>query len=208
MNDCQGDRQGSQFKAPVTPVRNSYRELDISHINYPRKEIMLHTSKPILLSLLLLVGILVFVSACGNSSTTTGATSSGTTTTQSVATATSSTDTSGYGGRYGSGGTSTTPTATKAVTGATAMVTITTDSTGTFTFSPKTITIKAGTTVIWKNTTQTPHTVTSNDGKAFNSGDSTPVAPSTTFSFKFTTAGTFAYHCDFHPFMTATIVVQ
>ena len=171
---------------------------------------MLHTSKPTRMALLclMLFGMLLFVAACGNSSTTTGATSATTATTQPAATDTSSTDTGGYGGRYGSGGTSTTPTATAAVTGTTQTVTITTDSTGTFTFSPKTITIKAGTTVIWKNMTQTPHTVTSDDGKSFNTGDSTPVTPGATYSFKFTTAGTFAYHCDFHPYMTATIIVQ
>lgn len=177
---------------------------------------IMNTSKPTTMALfcLMLLGMLVFVAACGSSSTTTGATSS---TPQTQATSSSTTDTSGNGygngGRYGNGG-STTPTAvtgttpTTQPTGATQTVTITTDSSGTFTFSPKSLTIKAGTTVIWKNMTQTPHTVTSDDGKSFNSGDSTPVTAGATFSFKFTTAGTFAYHCDFHPFMTATIIVQ
>jgi len=172
---------------------------------------MFNTSKPTTLALfsLILLGMLIFVAACGSSSTTTGSTTNATATTQPAATNTSSTDTGGYGGgRYGTGGSGTTPTATTAVTGATAMVTITTDSSGNFTFSPKTLTIKAGTTVIWKNTTQAPHTVTSDDSKTFNSGTSTPVAPSTTFSFKFMTAGTFAYHCNFHPIMTATVIVQ
>ena len=169
-----------------------------------------HTSKLTRLALfcLMLLGLLVFIAACGNSSTTTGSTTHASTTAQPTATDTSTTDTSGYGGgRYGSGG-STTPTATMAVTGATEMVTITTDSSGNFTFSPKTIAIKVGTTVIWKNMTQTPHTVTSDDGKTFNSGDATSVAPGATFSFKFMSAGTFAYHCDFHPIMTATVTVQ
>ncbi|HAE82427.1 MAG TPA: amidase, partial [Ktedonobacter sp.] len=108
----------------------------------------------------------------------------------------------------GNGGGNTTPTAATAPTGTTQAVSITTDSSGQFTFSPKSVTISVGTTVIWKNTTQTPHTATSSDGKSFNSGDSTPIAPGTTFSFKFSHAGTFAYHCDFHPYMTATIVVK
>jgi plastocyanin len=154
---------------------------------------------------LLVLGSLVLLAACGSNSTTTG--SAGSTATTSSSSPTSTPTGNGYG-RYGSGGGNTTPTATTAVTGPTQTVTITTDSSGTFTFSPKSLTIPAGTTVIWKNTTQTPHTVTSNDGKTFNSGDSTPVAPSTTFSFKFMSAGTFAYHCDFHPYMVATIVVQ
>jgi len=154
---------------------------------------------------LLVLGSLVLLAACGSNSTTTG--SAGSTATTSSSSPTNTPAGNGYG-RYGSGGGKTTPTATTAVTGPTQTVTITTDSSGTFTFSPKSLTIPVGTTVIWKNTTQTPHTVTSNDGKAFNSGDSTPVAPNTTFSFKFMSAGTFAYHCDFHPYMMATIIVQ
>lgn len=175
---------------------------------------IINTPKPTTMALFsfMFLGMLVFVVACGNSSTTTGATSS---TPQTQATSTTATSGNGYGsgGRYGSGG-STTPTAvtgttpTTQTTGATQTITITTDSSGTFTFSPKSLTIKVGTTVIWKNMTQTPHTVTSDDGKSFNSGDSTPVNAGATFSFKFATAGTFAYHCNFHPFMTATIIVQ
>jgi plastocyanin len=84
-----------------------------------------------------------------------------------------------------------------------------TGSSGSFAFSPATLTIKAGTPVIWKNTTMVSHTVTSDDGKSFDSGTSNPIAPQTgTFSFTFTHAGTFAYHCAIHPFMKATIIVQ
>ena len=87
---------------------------------------------------------------------------------------------------------------------------ITTDSSGTFTFSPATITIKAGTTVTWKNVTTVAHTVTSDDGgKTFDSGTSKPVAAQTgTFTFTFKTPGTFTYHCSFHPFMKGTVIVQ
>ncbi len=73
-----------------------------------------------------------------------------------------------------------------------------------FGFSPQTLTIAIGTIVIWKNNTSAPHTVTS-DGSAFDSGT---IAPGGTFSFKFTHAGTFAYHCSIHPHMTATITVK
>ena len=101
----------------------------------------------------------------------------------------------------------TTPTATAAGNGQ--AVTITTDSSGSFAFSPATLTIKVGTTVTWTNMTQTGHTVTSDDGKSFDSGISTPIAASGgTYSFTFTKAGTFAYHCQIHPFMKATIIVQ
>jgi amicyanin len=86
---------------------------------------------------------------------------------------------------------------------------IITDSSGSFAFSPASLTIKVGTTVTWKNTTAVGHTVTSDDGKSFDSGTSNPIAPQTgTFSFTFTTAGTFKYHCEIHPFMKATIIVQ
>ena len=86
---------------------------------------------------------------------------------------------------------------------------ITTDSSGSFAFSPATLTIKAGTTVTWKNTTAVGHTVTSDDGKSFDSGTANPIAAqSGTFSFTFKTPGTFAYHCSIHPFMKATIIVQ
>jgi plastocyanin len=85
---------------------------------------------------------------------------------------------------------------------------IITDSSGSFAFSPATLTIKAGTTVTWKNNTSVGHTVTSDDGKSFDSGTSNPIATGATFSFTFTTPGTFAYHCEIHPFMKATIIVQ
>ena len=136
---------------------------------------------------LLLLGSLILLSACGSSSDSSSSSTSSLSPTATIAP---------------------TATATTATNGPTQTVMITTDSSGTFTFSPKTLTVRAGTTVIWKNTTQTPHTVTSDDDKTFNSGDNTPINTNMTFSFTFTKAGTFAYHCDFHTYMMATIVVQ
>jgi plastocyanin len=73
-----------------------------------------------------------------------------------------------------------------------------------FTFDPQKITIKAGTTVTWKNVDDIPHTVTSTartfKSKALDTDDS--------FSYTFTTPGTFEYFCSLHPHMTATIVVE
>ncbi len=98
-----------------------------------------------------------------------------------------------------------TPTATSS--GSAMAVSIT--SSGTFAFSPATLTIKVGTTVTWTNTTSAPHTVTSDDGTTFDSGINTPLSPNGgTFSHTFTKAGTYAYHCQIHPFMKATIIVQ
>ena len=100
-----------------------------------------------------------------------------------------------------------TPTATATSSGPAMAVSITTS--GTFAFSPASITIKVGTTVTWTNTTSVPHTVTSDDGSTFDSGINTPIAASGgTFSFTFTKAGTFTYHCQIHPFMKATVIVQ
>jgi plastocyanin len=80
-------------------------------------------------------------------------------------------------------------------------VTITTDSNGAFLFSPKTLTITHGTTVIWNNQTQVSHTII---GNSFGGGF---VTPGSSLSFKFTSTGTFAYHCSIHPYMTGTIIV-
>ena len=73
-----------------------------------------------------------------------------------------------------------------------------------FDFSPMMLTVKAGTTVTWKNLDGEPHTVVSPDGvfhsHALDQGD--------TFTFKFDTPGTYKYICSIHPKMMAAIVVQ
>ncbi len=97
-----------------------------------------------------------------------------------------------------------TPTPKPSPTPAPTTLTVTIVDNGGFAFSPRTLNISVGTTVIWKNNTTAPHTVTSDTG-VFGSGT---ISPGGTFSFKFTQAGTFAYHCNIHPFMTATIVVK
>ncbi|MCC6704164.1 MAG: cupredoxin family copper-binding protein [Thermomicrobiales bacterium] len=72
-----------------------------------------------------------------------------------------------------------------------------------FAFAPGTIEIKVGTTVTWTNNDSAPHTVTAND-RSFESGR---LEQGQTFSFTFDTAGTFEYFCEYHPGMTATVVV-
>jgi plastocyanin len=139
---------------------------------------------------LLALGALVLLAACGSSTSGSG---------------TTPTPTSGSTPTPTTGGS----TATATTTGSGNAVTITTDSSGSFAFSPATLTVTVGTTVTWTNMTQAPHTVTSDDGKTFDSGSSNPVSPSGgTFSFTFTKAGTFTYHCQIHPFMKAIIIVQ
>ena len=72
-----------------------------------------------------------------------------------------------------------------------------------FAFSPPTLTITAGDTVTWTNEDQVVHTATSTTG-AFDSGD---LAQGASFSFTFTTPGTYTYLCTPHPSMTGQIVV-
>lgn len=71
-------------------------------------------------------------------------------------------------------------------------------------FNPATITVTAGTTITWTNKDGIAHTVTSNTG-AFNSGT---LNADGTYSHLFSTAGSFPYHCTFHPNMTATVIVN
>ncbi len=100
-----------------------------------------------------------------------------------------------------------TPTPTAAITGPTQAIGIIKTSSG-YAFNPASLTVAIGTTVIWTNNTQAPHTVTSDDSKTFDSGASNPISPGNTFSFKFTKPGTYKYHCQIHPSMLATIIVK
>jgi plastocyanin len=74
-----------------------------------------------------------------------------------------------------------------------------------FAFQPMTLTVPLSTTVTWTNTaTNTSHTTTSDTGL----WDSGVLAPNQSFHRKFTTTGTFRYHCSIHPFMKGAIVVK
>ena len=73
-----------------------------------------------------------------------------------------------------------------------------------FAFNPPNTTVSAGTTVTWVNNDQVPHTATANDG-AFDSGT---LQPGQSYSFKFDKPGTYAYHCNIHPDMSATVTVS
>ena len=75
----------------------------------------------------------------------------------------------------------------------------------TWTYAPGELTVKAGTPVTWTNDGAVVHTVTADDGKAFDSGD---MGPKAGFSFTPNSAGTFAYHCLYHPWMKGKITVQ
>jgi plastocyanin len=123
--------------------------------------------------------------------TTTSSISATTTTTTSTLPTTTTTSTSTI--------TSTTSTTTTTTTPQNAMVTI-----KDFAYSPATLTISVGTTVVWENQDSVPHTVTSDTG-LFDSGT---LSNGGTFSFTFTSPGTFNYGCTIHPYMHGTIIVQ
>jgi plastocyanin len=73
-----------------------------------------------------------------------------------------------------------------------------------FTFSPKELTVAVGTTVKWVNHDDIPHTVvektTTFRSKALDTDDS--------YSFTFTSAGTFDYFCGLHPHMVGQVIVK
>src|ERR1700730_4364716 len=72
-----------------------------------------------------------------------------------------------------------------------------------FAFTPKELTVKAGTTIVFHNRDDIPHSVVGSTGE-FHSR-----APDTddSFSFTFTKAGTYDYSCGLHPRMQGRIVV-
>jgi plastocyanin len=74
-----------------------------------------------------------------------------------------------------------------------------------FAYSPNPIEIAAGDTVTWTNQDEVPHTATGDDRGVLQSGT---ISPGASFSQVFPDAGEFAYHCEFHPNMSGTIVVQ
>ena len=73
-------------------------------------------------------------------------------------------------------------------------------------FSPNTITVVVGanSTITWVNNDGSPHTVTADD----NSFASSNIAQGQSFTFTFTTVGTYKYHCVYHPWMTGTVIVK
>lgn len=71
-----------------------------------------------------------------------------------------------------------------------------------FAFDPQTLTVKAGTKVIWNNNDSATHTVKSTlfESPLLSSGQ--------TFEYTFNQAGTYDYSCSIHPSMKGQIIVQ
>lgn len=84
-----------------------------------------------------------------------------------------------------------------------------------YAFTPESISIAAGKTVEWTNNGPSTHTVTSNS----SAWSSQTLAPPSgmdpyggptgggSFTFTFTTPGTYAYHCSIHAGMVGVVVV-
>lgn len=73
-----------------------------------------------------------------------------------------------------------------------------------FTFTPNTLTVKAGTNVTWINQDSAIHDIKSNSGTFsspdLNNGDK--------YTYNFTKPGEYSYYCGEHPSMTGKIIVQ
>jgi plastocyanin len=75
-----------------------------------------------------------------------------------------------------------------------------------FAFNPSPLNVAVGTTVTWMNSDSATHTTTSDAGSAI-SWDSGALSTGSKFSFTFTQAGTYTYHCAIHSYMQGTIIV-
>jgi plastocyanin len=75
-----------------------------------------------------------------------------------------------------------------------------------FTFAPDTLTVPAGTKVLWVNRDDVPHTVTSSAKPAAFA--SPALDTDQTFAHVFTAPGAYPYYCAVHPKMVGRIVVE
>jgi plastocyanin len=146
-----------------------------------RTKMSIHAPAPMVMLVLALTALTLLALGCSSSTTTT-----------TTAAAPSGTTAPAGGGTTG-------PATTAGGAAAGNAVTI-----ASFAFTPASITVKVGDKVTWTNNDSTAHTVTADD-TSFTSGD---LAQGASFSFTFTKAGTFPYHCSIHPSMKAAVVVQ
>ncbi len=81
-----------------------------------------------------------------------------------------------------------------------------------YAYSPQSVTISSGSTLTWVNMDHVMHTVSfgvheddHDGGEALDSG---PMYHMDTWSYTFHEPGVYEYHCDPHPYMTGTVVVE
>ncbi|MTD57826.1 cupredoxin domain-containing protein [Amycolatopsis pithecellobii] len=75
-----------------------------------------------------------------------------------------------------------------------------------YAFSPSALTVHVGDTVTWTNHDQAPHDVTTTSAPV--AIKSPMLSTGQSFSYTFTTAGTYSYYCSIHPDMRAQVIVQ
>jgi plastocyanin len=75
-----------------------------------------------------------------------------------------------------------------------------------YSFSPVQVTVAIGVnnTVTWVNNDNAAHTVTARDG-SFDSGN---LGSGDSYTYTFTTPGTYRYYCAYHSWMVGTVVVE
>jgi amicyanin len=82
--------------------------------------------------------------------------------------------------------------------------TVKVDATADLKFNPNASKLKAGDVIQWTNSGSVPHNVTFDSDQSLTSQT---LQQGDTWQVKFTTAGTYAYHCTFHPGMDGQITV-
>jgi len=109
------------------------------------------------------------------------------------------------GGGYGSGGSSMVPSTVQVVTcpvGGTENISIVSMVTG---YTPSTVSVPVNTTVKWTNNDSILHTVTSTTVPLYGNFD-VSVSAAASVCLKFTSTGSFSYHCSIHPMMPSGVV--
>jgi plastocyanin len=77
-----------------------------------------------------------------------------------------------------------------------------------FAYLPKTLKVRAGTRVIWRNRSSQPHSITPTGGQqAFGATVAKQIDSKHQWSFVFKRPGTYRYYCVFHPYMHGTVAV-
>lgn len=74
-------------------------------------------------------------------------------------------------------------------------------------FQQKELTVKKGTTVTWENHDTAKHNVIFDDSKIGKVEEGKLISRGEKLEYTFAETGTYAYHCQPHPFMKATIKV-
>ncbi len=79
-----------------------------------------------------------------------------------------------------------------------------------YAYSPSELRVSVGTTITWVNMDGVMHTVSFGGHEDDHPGglDSGPMYHMGVWSYTFIEPGTYAYHCDPHPYMTGTVIVE